>query len=74
MSKTLIRDGVVYYERGFVDDLKSQLKAKEEELNKLRVWLENERDDWGSTNKDRTNPFMRTLSKIGELQKGGEGE
>ena len=39
MSKTLIRDGVVYYERVFVDNLKAQLKAKEEEYKELELWF-----------------------------------
>lgn len=42
MSETLIRDGVVYYERVFVDDLKTQLKAKEDECESLKEWLKDE--------------------------------
>ena len=40
MSETLIRDGVVYFQREYVDELKDQLKAKEEECEGLRDYLD----------------------------------
>ena len=50
-----------------IEKLESRAVDTNEVFNDLDKWLEDERDDWGCTDKDRTNPFMRTMSKVQEL-------
>lgn len=79
MSKTLIRDGVVYYERGFVDDLKMKLKAKEEECERYEKFINRiiyqtdikMQNYMVQTVYDRLNKECKDFM---DKQKGGEGE
>jgi len=49
------------------EEISKATEKSHDVLEDLHKWLESERDDWGCTNKDRTNPFMRTMGKIQDL-------
>ena len=52
-----------------VAHLKEKLAEAREEKASLIKWLDQEKQDWGSSKKDTWNPYCRVLSKLKE----GEG-
>jgi hypothetical protein len=53
-----------------VCDLEKQLAEAREDKANLIKWLDQEKQDWGSSKKDTWNPYCRVLSKLKE--KGDE--
>ena len=49
-----------------IDVLERQLEEAREEEASLIKWLDQERQDWGSSEKDSWNPYHRVLSEIKE--------
>ena len=49
-----------------IQGLRSQLAEAREEEASLIKWLDQERQDWGSSEKDSWNPYHRVLSKLKE--------
>lgn len=49
-----------------VEDLERQLAEDREEKVNLIKWLDQQKQDWGSSIKDTWNPYCRVLSKLKE--------